>query len=160
MTLSEIKQQLPISLVLNHYGLKATKHGMLACPFHNDKTPSLQIYFDTNTAYCFSSNCKTHGSSMDVIDFIPDLRSGFRFAQHALRRHQQAQSHPQSKGFGIGSRKYSRFTGIFNKDFTAFNTQKPSTFHSTLKISKLYETRNPSRTDQAQLALLSKLFGA
>jgi DNA primase len=30
----------------------------------------MQIYPKTNTAYCFSSNCKTHGKSMDVIDFI------------------------------------------------------------------------------------------
>ncbi|MBK7883805.1 MAG: hypothetical protein IPJ81_08385 [Chitinophagaceae bacterium] len=28
------------------------------------------MYYKTHTAYCFSSNCKTHGKSMDVIDFI------------------------------------------------------------------------------------------
>jgi hypothetical protein len=32
--------------------------------------PSLQVYYKTHTAYCFSSNCKTHGKSLDVIDFI------------------------------------------------------------------------------------------
>jgi DNA primase len=42
----------------------------LHCPFHEDKTPSLQIYYKTHKAYCFSSNCKTHGKSPDVIDFI------------------------------------------------------------------------------------------
>ncbi len=30
----------------------------------------MQIYTKTNTAYCFSSNCRTHGKSLDVIDFI------------------------------------------------------------------------------------------
>lgn len=30
----------------------------------------MQVYYKTQTAYCFSSNCKTHGKSMDVIDFI------------------------------------------------------------------------------------------
>jgi DNA primase len=30
----------------------------------------MQLYWKTHTAYCFSSNCKTHGKSMDVIDFI------------------------------------------------------------------------------------------
>jgi len=30
----------------------------------------MQVYHDTHTAYCFSSNCKTHGKSLDVIDFI------------------------------------------------------------------------------------------
>jgi DNA primase/DNA-binding transcriptional regulator YhcF (GntR family) len=43
---------------------------MLNCPFHEDKTPSMQIYEETNTAYCFSSNCKLEGKSIDQIDFI------------------------------------------------------------------------------------------
>jgi predicted transcriptional regulator len=30
----------------------------------------MQVYYKTHTAYCFSSNCKTHGKSLDVIDFI------------------------------------------------------------------------------------------
>lgn len=30
----------------------------------------MQVYYKTRTAYCFSSNCKTHGKSLDVIDFI------------------------------------------------------------------------------------------
>jgi DNA primase len=56
--------------VLQHYGLKPDKHGRLHCPFHDDSTPSLQVYYKTHTVYCFSSNCKTHGQSMDVIDFV------------------------------------------------------------------------------------------
>ena len=70
MEISEIKQSLTIANVLYYYGLKTDKHSRLNCPFHEDKTPSLQIYYRTQTAYCFSSNCKTHGKSMDVIDFI------------------------------------------------------------------------------------------
>ena len=56
--------------VLAHYGLKPDKHLRLCCPFHEDKTPSLQVHYKTHTAYCFSSNCPTHGKSLDVIDFI------------------------------------------------------------------------------------------
>ena len=70
MTIPEIKSNLRIAQVLNHYGLIADKNNRLCCPFHGDKTPSMQIYPKTNTAYCFSSNCRTHGKSMDVIDFI------------------------------------------------------------------------------------------
>ena len=50
--------------------LKPDKNLRLHCPFHEDKTPSLQVYYKTHTAYCFSSNCKTHGKSMDIIDFV------------------------------------------------------------------------------------------
>ena len=70
MELSEIKQQLTLSTVLSYYSLKPDKNLRLCCPFHEDKTPSLQVYYKTHTAYCFSSNCKTHGKSLDVIDFI------------------------------------------------------------------------------------------
>ena len=70
MEIHEIKAKLTLKEVLSHYGLKPDKHLRLNCPFHDDKTPSLQVYYKTHTAYCFSSNCPTHGKSMDVIDFI------------------------------------------------------------------------------------------
>jgi len=70
MEISEIKTRLSITEVLGHYGLKADKNARLRCPFHEDKTPSMQVYEKTGTVYCFSANCKTHGRSMDVIEFI------------------------------------------------------------------------------------------
>jgi DNA primase len=70
MEIQEIKSRLTLSDVLKHYNLKPDKNLRLHCPFHEDKTPSLQVYYKTHTAYCFSSNCKTHGKSIDVIDFI------------------------------------------------------------------------------------------
>jgi hypothetical protein len=70
MEIQEIKQRLTLSMLLQHYGLKADKQARLKCPFHNDKTPSLQLYYKTQTAYCFSTNCTTHGKAIDVIDFI------------------------------------------------------------------------------------------
>ena len=68
MEISEIKTQLTINQVLDHYGLIPNHSGMLHCPFHNDRTPSLQIYPKTNTYCCFSSNCDA--GIGDVIEFI------------------------------------------------------------------------------------------
>jgi len=68
MEISQIKQQLNITAVLEHYGLRPDKNHRVCCPFHNDRTPSLQIYPATNTYCCFSSNC-TAGTG-DVIQFI------------------------------------------------------------------------------------------
>ncbi len=68
MELKQIKVLLSINQVLQHYGLKPDKNNRLLCPFHPDKTPSLQIYPATNTYCCFSSNC-TAGSG-DAIPFI------------------------------------------------------------------------------------------
>lgn len=70
MEITEIKLRLTLSTLIKHYGLKADKQNRICCPFHEDKTPSMQLYYKTHTAYCFSSNCRTHGKSMDVIDFI------------------------------------------------------------------------------------------
>lgn len=75
MEISEIKSQLTLATILHHYGLKPDKNNRLQCPFHEDKTPSMQVYYKTHTAYCFSSNCKTHGRSLDVIDFIMNKES-------------------------------------------------------------------------------------
>lgn len=68
MEVREIKQRLAIAQVLQHYGLQPDKHNRLLCPFHADKTPSLQVYPKTNTYCCFSSNCSA--GTGDVIQFI------------------------------------------------------------------------------------------
>ncbi len=70
MEITKIKENLPISAVLAHYGLKSDKNHRLPCPFHEDTNPSMQVYRKTNTVYCFSSNCKLHGKAIDAIDFI------------------------------------------------------------------------------------------
>jgi DNA primase len=70
MEITAIKAQLNLHKILSHYGLKADRNHRLSCPFHADSKPSMQVYWKTNTVYCFSSNCPTHGKSMDVIDFV------------------------------------------------------------------------------------------
>ena len=57
MEIQDIKLHLTLSQLLQYYGLKPDKNGRLNCPFHEDKTPSLQVYYKTGTVYCFSSNC-------------------------------------------------------------------------------------------------------
>lgn len=70
MEINEIKERLSILAVLQHYGLKPDRNKRINCPFHNDRTPSMQVYPETNTVFCFSSNCKLHGKAIDQIDFI------------------------------------------------------------------------------------------
>ena len=59
MEIPTIKQQLSILEVLRHYGVKPDRNKRIDCPFHDDKTPSMQVYPDTETVFCFSSNCLT-----------------------------------------------------------------------------------------------------
>jgi len=65
MEIREIKSQLSIITVLNHYGLNPGKHGFILCPFHEDHSPSLKIYRGTNTFHCFGC-----GAAGDQIQFI------------------------------------------------------------------------------------------
>jgi DNA primase len=65
MEIREIKSSLNILTVLNHYNLKPNKNGMLKCPFHEDKDPSLKVYTNTNTFNCFGC-----GKVGDQIEFI------------------------------------------------------------------------------------------
>jgi len=68
MKITEIKQHLSIENILRHYNLVPDKNNRLTCPWHPDKTPSLQLYPKTNSWTCFSSNC--NAGSGDQIDFI------------------------------------------------------------------------------------------
>ncbi|WP_052600084.1 CHC2 zinc finger domain-containing protein, partial [Aureispira sp. CCB-QB1] len=76
MTIEEIKERLNIKDVLAHYGIVMNKNKHINCPFHEDKTPSMKVYEETNTVYCFSGNCATHGSSLDVIEFVMKMEGG------------------------------------------------------------------------------------
>jgi DNA primase len=68
MEIKAIKEQLMMETVLQYYGLQPDRQHRLLCPFHHDKTPSLQIYPKTNTYCCFSTNCSA--GTGDVIQFI------------------------------------------------------------------------------------------
>lgn len=66
MEISEIKQQLPLAGILDHYGLQP-KNNMLLCPFHEDKTASLQVHLEKNFYKCHAC-----GKTGDVIQFVQD----------------------------------------------------------------------------------------
>ena len=68
MEIAEIKRRLSMGGVLAHYGLAAGRGGMMACPFHKDDTPSMQVFEKTGTFCCHSSNC--HAGTGDAIEFV------------------------------------------------------------------------------------------
>ena len=69
MEIKSIKEQLSITEILNYYDLKI-KNKHINCPFHEDKTPSMQIFLDSNSVRCYSGNCSKSNKTIDVIDFI------------------------------------------------------------------------------------------
>ncbi len=66
MEISEIKQNLSLSQILAHYGLKP-KNNMLNCPFHEDKTASLQVNLEKHFYKCHAC-----GAKGDQIQWVQD----------------------------------------------------------------------------------------
>ena len=67
MEIQDIKQNLSLESILQHYNLKQDKNNMLRCPFHEDNTASLQVSFSQNKYKCHA--CDKKG---DVIQFVQD----------------------------------------------------------------------------------------
>lgn len=60
-----VKQSVTTRQAAEHYGIRVNRSGMCACPFHNDKTPSMKV---DRRFHCFG--CQADG---DVIDFVSRL---------------------------------------------------------------------------------------
>jgi len=95
MQIPEIRSRLPLSKVLTHYGWKPDSRGRMRCPFHDDKSPSLQTYPETGTVYCFAGGCPTHGRSLDVIDIIKE-KEGCTKHEAILKAKQLAGAEPKA----------------------------------------------------------------
>ncbi|MBS1538633.1 MAG: hypothetical protein JST20_12895 [Bacteroidetes bacterium] len=57
MEISQIIAQLSIRTVLNHYGTRSNRNKTVCCPFHDDKSPSMQVYAETNTVFSCQGSC-------------------------------------------------------------------------------------------------------
>jgi DNA primase len=77
------KQRNPIEEVMSRHGLVLLRSGSkltASCPFHEDENPSLVVYPETRSFYCFGC-----GASGDVIDFVRRTQGlGFRAALERL----------------------------------------------------------------------------
>lgn len=62
MNSDEIKNLISMREVVRKYGIKM-RNGMICCPFHQEKNPSMKIYKDSYNCFC----CHEHG---DVFTFV------------------------------------------------------------------------------------------
>jgi len=88
-----IKQRNPIEEVVAGHGVALRRSGthlMGLCPFHQDEHPSLVIYPETRSFYCFGC-----GASGDVIDFVRRAEGlSFVEALERLGGHRDGQTSP------------------------------------------------------------------
>lgn len=66
--IDKIKQYVSILDIVQKYGYIPNHKNFIACPFHNEKTPSCEIYPSTNKFKCFG--CGVGG---DVVDFVQQI---------------------------------------------------------------------------------------
>jgi DNA primase len=65
MEITFIKQNLSLKQVLEHYLLKPNKNNMVKCPFHNDKTASMQVNLEKNFYKCHA--CGAKGDQIQLV---------------------------------------------------------------------------------------------
>lgn len=74
----DVAKGISIKAVYERYtGTSLDKHrirGNVSCPFHSDARPSMHLYEDTNTFYCFS--CKSFGGPIDLYKEIMTANTG------------------------------------------------------------------------------------
>ena len=61
-----VKQSVSMRAIAEQYGLEVKRGGMIVCPFHADKNPSMKLNEDYY--YCFGC-----GATGDAIDFVAQL---------------------------------------------------------------------------------------
>ena len=67
MTIFEaVKSTVTPKMAAEHFGLSVSRNGMVCCPFHDDRHPSMKLYYDH--FHCFG--CQANG---DVIEFTSKL---------------------------------------------------------------------------------------
>lgn len=67
----ELKNRIGIKDIVMGYGFKVDRSGMLCCPFHNDKDPSMKIYETQNIVHCFG--CGVHADSIAFVQKLFNL---------------------------------------------------------------------------------------
>lgn len=66
-----IKQRISILALLERLGIEQNRAGFISCPAHADNTPSLKIYPESDSFYCFS--CAAGGSVIDFYMLYADV---------------------------------------------------------------------------------------
>ena len=82
-----VKQSVTTRQAASFYGIRVGRNGMVCCPFHNDRTPSMKV---DSRFYCFGC-----GASGDVVDFAA-LLHGLGKREAAVRL---------AKDFGVSYEK-------------------------------------------------------
>lgn len=130
MKITEIKNSLEITQVAEQLGIRIGKGDKAQCPFHPDKTPSLQFSKEKQIATCFSSNC-----NLGTVDVI-----GLAERQLQKNTHETLNYLKENFLFSVEKKEVQplKETPNYHKDFE----QMQSSFVSSSTARKYAESRN------------------
>ena len=118
MEIQEIKQHFTILDVAERLGIQVNKQGKAHCPFHDDKTPSLQFSKEKNIATCFSSRCSA--GTMDIIGLTEKyMKVNTHEAIMQLKEWAGAVAPPRNNGKAVAASEMERIA-ILTKAFHYF----------------------------------------
>ena len=75
-----VKQSITIREAAERYGIEVKRGGMVCCPFHDDKNPSMKL----NKEYFYCFGCGATGDVIDLVARLFDL-SSFEAAQKLVQ---------------------------------------------------------------------------
>jgi DNA primase len=132
-----IKQRNPIEEVVARHGVALRGSGTHLtgrCPFHQDEHPSLVVYPETRSFYCFG--CRASG---DVIDFVRRAEGlSFRDALERLGGHRDGGMAPARQAFDLPKRgrperpQTAPFSERLSLDDRMILTAASAVYHETL----------------------------
>lgn len=73
MDIQALKSRLDILAIAHSLGIKTDKNNKAICPFHTEKTASLQFSREKQICTCFSSKCTA--GTMDVVELVKKYKS-------------------------------------------------------------------------------------
>ena len=100
----DVKGQVSITRLLDYLQLETNRSGFMVCPFHGDNDPSLRIYPETNSFYCFGCGAGSsvidfymHWSGLGFYEAVQELGKIFGLVKETLTRAEQASRYLRMK---------------------------------------------------------------
>ena len=152
---ARIKEVVTIRSVCDKYGLEITRGGYICCPFHQEDTPSLKIYPQSNSYYCFGC-----GSGGDVISFVMHL-FGLDFKGALSRLDEDFRlgvlAGPRPSSLAVNKRRHDQWKQ--RRDLEAFRHGYMSRCHEARAIRMLPKPPPDASRDDPLWGMYASLLG-
>ena len=143
MNIALLKSRIDITQIAAQIGIRIGKNDKALCPFHDDRTPSLQFSREKQIATCFSSNCTA--GTMDVVALVQKkqgwtLPQTLKWLQKQAGIYQAIQTPTKPKTseaerIGLLTELYQSFEGTFIASSTARRyIESRNINHKTLSV--------------------------